>query len=109
MFNVKTQLTEDYREYILKVLQEPQRAAGNIEIALELEGKDPQPDLLRLTLKDVIESRLKNHTLTPESEFYYQQLDQILIQSSGVEIYAFVTLLDSLGFKLQVSIKENSL
>jgi hypothetical protein len=45
--------------HYIEELKDPEMAADNIEVALELEGKDPQPDILRLTLKDVVEARLQ--------------------------------------------------
>jgi hypothetical protein len=47
-----------WHDALIESLKDPERAAGSIEVVLELEEKDPQPDILRLTLKDVVEARV---------------------------------------------------
>lgn len=106
MKDVKTPTTRNYRDYLIKSLQDPKRAAGNIEVALELEEKDPE--LLRLTLKDVVDARLEMNELCDRAKEHYAKLDKILSETGGAEIYALVALLDSLGLRLAVTVKENN-
>ncbi|MBD2129146.1 transcriptional regulator [Microcoleus sp. ZQ-A2] len=103
---VKTQRSRSYREYLISSLKDPERAAGNIEVVLELVEKDPQPDMLRLTLKDVIEAREQANNLSEEAQRSYEKLDKLLLETGGVEIYGLVELLDALGFRLAIAPKD---
>ncbi|MBE9229597.1 transcriptional regulator [Phormidium sp. LEGE 05292] len=96
----------NYHDYLIKSLQESERAAGNIEVALELEEKDPE--VLRLTLKDVMDARLQMNNLSDIAKQNYAKLDQILAETGGTEIYTLVALLDSLGLRLTVTVQENN-
>jgi DNA-binding phage protein len=87
---------------LIESLKDPERAAGSIEVVLELEEKDPQPDILRLTLKDVVEARVRLNNLSEEAKRSYEKLDKILSETGGAEIYGLVELLDVLGFRIAV-------
>ena len=78
--------SDSYLDALLEELKDPERAAGSIEVALELEGKDPQPDMLRLTLKDVVEARVRMKNLSEEARLCYKKLDKILLETGGLEI-----------------------
>jgi DNA-binding phage protein len=103
MKDVKMPTSRSYRDYLISSLKDPERAAGNIEVALELEEKDPQPDVLRLTLKDVVEARVRMNKLSEEAKQSYEKLDKILLETGGVEIYGLVELLDALGFRIAIA------
>jgi DNA-binding phage protein len=103
MKDVKMPTSRSYQDYLISALKNPERAAGNIEVALELQGKDPQPELLRLTLKDVMEAREQMNNLSEEAKLCYEKLDKILSETGGTEIYTLVELLDALGFRIAVS------
>ena len=96
--------SDSYLDALIEELKDPERAAGSIEVALELEEKDPQPDVLRLTLKDVVEARVQVNNLSEEAKQCYEKLDKILIETGGAEIYSLVELLDALGFRIAVSV-----
>ena len=106
MKDVKMPTSRSYREYLIESLKDPERAAGNIEVALELAEKDPQPDVLRLTLKDVIEARVQMNNLSEEARQSYEKLDKILLDTGGAEIYSLVELLDALGFRVAIAPKD---
>jgi DNA-binding phage protein len=106
MEEVKTQRSRSYHDYLISSLKDPERATGNIEVVLELEEKDPQPDMLRLTLKDVIEAREQANNLSEEAQRSYEKLDKILLETGGVEIYGLVELLDALGFRIAIAPKD---
>jgi DNA-binding phage protein len=95
--------SRSYHDYLISSLKDPERAAGNIEVVLELEEKDPQPDMLRLALKDVVEAREQANNLSEEAKRSYEKLDKILLETGGVEIYGLVELLDALGFRIAIS------
>lgn len=103
MKDVKMPTSRSYHDYLISALKNPERAARNIEVALELQGKDPQPELLRLTLKDVMEAREQMNNLSEEAKLCYKKLDKILSESGGTEIYSLVELLNALGFRIAVS------
>jgi DNA-binding phage protein len=106
MKEVKMPTSDSYVDALIEELKDPEMAAGNIEVALELEGKDPQPDVLRLTLKDVVEARVQANTLSEEAKQRYEKLDKILIETGGAEIYTLVELLDALGFGVAIVPKD---
>jgi DNA-binding phage protein len=105
MKDVKMPTSDSYHDALIEDLKDNERAAGNIEVALELEEKDPQPDILRLTLKDVIAARLQMNNLSEEAKLCYEKLDKILLETRGTEIYSLVELLDALGFRLAIALK----
>ncbi len=106
MKDVKIPTSRSYREYLISSLQDPERAAGNIEVVLELEEKDPQPDMLRLTLKDVVEARVQMNNLSEEAKLSYERLDKMLLETKGIEIYSLVEFLDALGFRIAIAPKD---
>ena len=106
MKEVKMPTSDSYLDALIEELKDPERAAGSIEVALELEEKDPQPDMLRLTLKDVIEARVRMNKLSEEAKQSYEKLDKILLETGGVEIYGLVELLDALGFRIAIAPKD---
>ncbi len=105
MKDVKMPTSDSYHDALIEDLKDNERAAGNIEVALELEEKDPQPDILRLTLKDVMAARLQMNNLSEEAKLCYEKLDKILLETRGTEIYSLVELLDALGFRLAIALK----
>ena len=99
--------SDSYLDALIEELKDPERAAGSLEVVLELEEKDPQPDMLRMTLKDVIKAREQANNLSEEAQRSYKKLDKILLETGGVEIYGLVELLDALGFRLAIAPKDN--
>jgi DNA-binding phage protein len=107
MKEVKMPTSDSYLDALIEELKDPEMAAGSIEVALELEEKDPQPDILRLTLKDVVEARVRSNNLSEEAKRRYEKLDKILLETGGSEIYSMVELLDALGFRIVIAPKDN--
>lgn len=97
--------SDSYHDALIESLKDPERAAGNIEVALELEEKDPQPDLLLLTIKDVMEAHEQMNNLSKEAKLCYEKFDKILLETGGSEIYSLVELLDALGFRIVIALK----
>jgi len=102
MKEVKMPTSDSWLDSLIESLKDPEEAAAYIEVALELEEKDPQPDILRLTLKDVVEARVRLNNLSEEAKRSYEKLDKILSETGGAEIYGLVELLDVLGFRIAV-------
>lgn len=103
MKSVKIPTSDSWLEALIESLKDPERAAGNIEVALE--EKDPEPELLGAVLKDVVSARLRMNNLSPEAKLQYEKLDKILQETGGAEIYSFVALLDTLGFRIAIAVK----
>ncbi len=106
MKNVEMPTSDSWHNALIESLKDPERAAGSIEVALELEEKDPQPDMLRLTLKDVVEARVRMNNLSEEAKRSHEKLDKILSETGGAEIYSLVELLDVLGFRIAIVPKD---
>jgi DNA-binding phage protein len=106
MKDVKMPTSDSYLDALIEELKDPENAAINIEVALELEEKDPQPDILRLTLKDVVEARVRMNNLSEEAKRSYEKLDKTLLETGGAEIYGLVELLDALGFRIAIAPKD---
>jgi DNA-binding phage protein len=71
-----------------------------------LEEKDPEHELLRAALKDVVEARLQLNNLSAEVKQRYEKLDRMLLDTGGAEIYTLVELLDALGFRIAIAPKD---
>jgi DNA-binding phage protein len=106
MKDVKMPTSDSYLDALIEELKDPENAAINIEVALELEEKDPQPDMLRLTLKDVVEARVRMNNLSEEAKRSYEKLDKTLLETKGAEIYGLVELLDALGFRIAIALRD---
>jgi DNA-binding phage protein len=106
MSNLKIQKSREYREYLLESLADVDRAANYIEVALERELEDPTPDLLRLVLSNVVAAQKKNNNSSGKIEDLHEELDRVLSETKGSEIYGLADLLDALGFRLAVLPKD---
>jgi|688.fasta_scaffold11114_14 hypothetical protein len=100
MQTVKTAPTKDYQDYLAIALNDPQRAAGNIEMALQ--EKERLSGMLQLTLEDIVNARKKANNLSESAQLAYEKLAAILAQTDGQEIYNFVDLLEQLGLKINI-------
>lgn len=106
MENRKTTPSISYEDCIIEKLQNPEHAAGFITAILEEEN--PEPELLRNALSKVITAYQQQQTLSPTAEDYYTQLEEILSQTGGQEIYTFIQLLNALGLQLSVEVSDQS-
>lgn len=100
MQTVKTAPTKDYQDYLAIALNNPQRAAGNIEMALQ--EKERLSGMLQLTLEDIVNARKRANNFSDSAQLAYQKLAVILAQTDGQEIYSFVDLLEQLGLKINI-------
>lgn len=105
MEEVKTQRSRSYREYLISSLKDPERAAGYIEVMLELDEEGFDPELLRSALKEVIDARVQMNNLSEEAKLFYEKLDKFLLETGGSEIYSLVELLDAIGFRIAIAPK----
>ena len=103
MKEVKAQRSRSYREYLISSLKDPERAAGYIEVMLELDEEGFEPELLRSALNDVVEARLQMNELSEEAKQRYERLDKMLLETKAAELYSLIEFLDALGFRLAIS------
>ncbi len=76
---------------------------------MALEAESPDSQLLRAEFQDVIDSRLRANNLSKEAQVHHMKLDKIISESGADEIYTLIALLDALGFRLRVILKEDEL
>lgn len=103
MKRVKMSTSDSYQDYLIESLKDPEDAAAYIEAILEAEN--PEPQLLASALKDVIDARLKMNNLSEQAKLNWEKLNYLLSHSGGAEIYSMIALLNSLGFKLVVTVE----
>ncbi|MEW6494692.1 MAG: transcriptional regulator [Cyanobacteriota bacterium] len=104
MKNVKIPTSDSWQDALVESLKDPLETAGYIEAILE--EKDPEPELLRAALKDVLDARVQMHNLSEEAKICYEKLDKFLLETGGSEIYSLVELLDALGFRIAIAPKD---
>ncbi|MCM0592183.1 MAG: transcriptional regulator [Gloeotrichia echinulata CP02] len=100
MKDVKTPTSSSYHDYLISSLKNPEHATAYLETFLELEAEGREPELLRSALKDIIDARLQLNNLSQEAKETYEQLDKILLESGGSEIYTLIEFLDALGYRI---------
>jgi len=93
-----------YHEDLIQFLKDPEHAAGYIEAILE--EKDPEPKLLGNALRKVIEAWAKSDRLSDSAKQLHEKLDRMLTESNPAEIYTFIELLDTIGFRVAILPKE---
>jgi len=95
-----------YHEHRIEFLKDTQAAASYIEAILE--EQDPEPELLRLALRNVAEA-LGEENLNPEQvKQHYEKLDELLSQPGTEAIYSLNNWLNALGLKLSVTVIKTS-
>jgi DNA-binding phage protein len=100
MKNVKMPTSDSWLDALIESLRDSQEAAGYIEAILQ--EKNPEHELLRAALTDVVNARLQMNNLSEETKLCYEKLDKILLETGGTEIYTLVELLDALGFRIAI-------
>lgn len=104
MKNVKMPTSDSWLDSLVESLKDSEEAAAYIEAILE--EKDPEHELLRAALKDVVEARLQLNNLSAEAKQRYEKVDRMLLDTGGAEIYSLVELLDALGFRIAIAPKD---
>ncbi|HBK66173.1 MAG TPA: transcriptional regulator [Cyanobacteria bacterium UBA11166] len=90
-----------YHQHRIEFLQNPEAAAAYIEAILA--EKDPEPQLLQISLSHVAEA-LGELNMTPEEVKHHQQiLEVILSQPVNSGVYSLENWLNSLGLKLTIT------
>ena len=107
MKNVITQTSDSWLNALIESLKNPAEAAAYLSVALEAELPDSQ--LLRAEIQDVIDAGLLANNLSKQAQLHHEKLDKILSESDASEIYTLIALLDALGLRLRVTLKEDEL
>ena len=107
MKNVITQTSDSWLNALIESLKNPAEAAAYLSVALEAESPDFQ--LLRAEIQDVIDAGLLANNLSNQAKVHHEKLDQMVAENGASEIYALIALLDALGFRLRVTLKEDEL
>jgi DNA-binding phage protein len=107
MKQMKMPTSDSYYESLIESLKDAEHAGDFIGAILE--EKDVEPELLRNAIRKVIEARMRMNALSDSAKEYHEKLDKMLTVSSGSEIYCFVELLEVLGFKLEITVKDGKL
>ncbi len=93
-----------YHPFLISHLKNPERSAGLLTVIFE--EKDPEPELLEVSLKDVFEA-LGEPNMTPEeAQIQREKLDEILSQKGSNVIYHLADWLQKLGLKLTVTVAK---
>ena len=103
MKTVKMPTSDSWQDALIKSLHNPEESAGYIQAILEVEN--PEPELLRAALQDVVDARIQSNNFSAEAQYSWEKLEQLLSESGGAEIYALVAFLEAIAYKLEVTIK----
>jgi probable addiction module antidote protein len=95
-----SRLTKNYRDSLLRTLQDPQEAAEYLTAALE-EGDST---VFLLALRDVADARGLG-TLAAKAQLNRENLYRILSEHGNPQLDSLTALLDSLDLRLAVAVK----
>ncbi|MEI8346797.1 MAG: addiction module antidote protein [Pseudomonadota bacterium] len=95
-----------YREDKLKRLKDPAEAVGYLKACLE---ETDMPDLFLAALRDIAEARGIGMTqLAQDTNLNRENLYRVLSKQGNPELGSLYVILDALGLKLSVELKEAS-
>ena len=93
-----------YEEFLDDRLKDPARAAGYLNTCLE--GGDP--NVFLLALRDVARARGGVAKLAENASLNREHLYRMLSENGNPELRSLEALLDALGFRLSITLKEAS-
>jgi probable addiction module antidote protein len=93
-----------YEEILDEDLQNPAEAAGYLNACLE----DGDPEVFLLALRDVARARGGVAQLAEATELNREHLYRMLSAKGNPELRSLESLLDALGFRLSVTLKQAS-
>ena len=91
-------------EYLDERLQDPARAVGYLNACLE----DEEPEVFLLALRDVARARGGLEKLAETFSLNPEHVVRMLSEVVNPELRTLETLLDALGFRLSITLKEAS-
>lgn len=94
---------KSYHSYLIESLKDPKEAAAYLDEVLE----DGDLDHILLALRNVAEAQkdLVNHG--NNSQFNWERYSQISSNDEPIELLAIAALLNQLGLKLSVTVRES--
>lgn len=98
--------TDSQHDRFIESLKDNRHAGEYITSILEEMEHDPE--LLRDTLSNVVDARSRDGRLSKLTRGYHRELDRMLVNTGGKEIYTFLGLLQSLGYTLTLAPTGNS-
>ncbi|MBE9142263.1 helix-turn-helix domain-containing transcriptional regulator [Planktothrix mougeotii] len=104
MQDVKIPVSDSYHNYLIESLKDPEEAAAYLEVALE-EGSD-QPQLLKKVISNILEAHSQLNYSYDSNQINREKLDQAVALINCIAIYNFMELVDLLGFKISIQVKE---
>ena len=93
-----------YDDFLDERLQDPVRAAGYLNACLE----DDDPEVFLLALRQVARARGGVAKLAENSSLNREHLYRMLSENGNPELRSLEALLDALGFRLSITLKEAS-
>jgi probable addiction module antidote protein len=93
-----------WEDFLDERLQDPVRAVGYLNACLE----DEDPEFFLLALRDVARARGGLEKLAEMASLNPEQLVRMLSEVGNPELRTVDTLLDALGFRLSITLKEES-
>ncbi len=93
-----------YEEYLDDVLRDPAEAVGYLDACLE----DYDPEAFRLALCDVVRARNTVGSLAEPCSVVFDRIDRLFSENGNPELRSLEALLDALGFRLSITLKEAS-
>ena len=105
---VKTMATtKSYHQYLIESLKQPTEAAAYLWAILQEEN--PEPQLLKSALEDILEALGSTKLSSEEIERQKDQLKILLDQKGKIAIYSLSEWLQKLGLELNVKVTEETL
>ena len=96
--------TRNFEEVLAEDLEDPAEAAEYLNACLE----DGDPRVFLLALRDVARARGGVAKLAEATELNREHLYRMLSENGNPELSSLEALLDALGFRLSISLKEAS-
>ncbi|NJR37981.1 MAG: transcriptional regulator [Leptolyngbyaceae cyanobacterium CSU_1_4] len=93
---------KSYHSYLIESLKDPAEAAAYLGAVLE----DGEPEHILLALKNVAEARKSLIDASNEADSHWENSYQLLTQEEVPGLLAIASLLNELGLKLSVTVKE---
>ena len=98
-----TKLTESYQDYLLERLQNPEEAAAYLSAAIE-ENDDR---VFSLALQNVAEAQRMVEAAT-RTNLKPEQVRQVFSEQASLQLSSLNPVLNALGLRLSVLVKEKS-
>lgn len=89
-------------DFLDERLQDPARAVGYLNACLE----DEEPEVFLLALRDVARARGGLEKLAEAASLNPEHVVRMLSEAGNPELRTLETLLDALGFRLSITLKE---